>query len=97
LRTKVIVSGAGSAALACANLYVQLGVNITMFDKDGVLSVRTDLSLIQNDTQLKRVDISRGYKGDDFLGLSAGNVLSADVAIMANNPIVLQWQIQFHK
>jgi malate dehydrogenase (oxaloacetate-decarboxylating)(NADP+) len=45
-----IVSGAGSAALACANLYVQLGVsaaNIIMFDKDGVLSNdRTDLSLI---------------------------------------------------
>jgi malate dehydrogenase (oxaloacetate-decarboxylating)(NADP+) len=43
-----IVSGAGSAALACANLYVQLGVsaaNIIMFDKDGVLSNdRTDLS-----------------------------------------------------
>jgi malate dehydrogenase (oxaloacetate-decarboxylating)(NADP+) len=33
---KIIVSGAGSAALACANLYVQLGVsaaNIIMFDK----------------------------------------------------------------
>jgi malate dehydrogenase (oxaloacetate-decarboxylating)(NADP+) len=48
---KIIVSGAGSAALACANLYVQLGVsaaNIIMFDKDGVLSNdRTDLSLIQ--------------------------------------------------
>jgi malic enzyme len=25
LRMKIIVSGAGSAALACANLYVQLG------------------------------------------------------------------------
>jgi malic enzyme len=35
---KIIVSGAGSAALACANLYVQLGVsaaNIIMFDKGG--------------------------------------------------------------
>jgi malate dehydrogenase (oxaloacetate-decarboxylating)(NADP+) len=54
---KIIVS-AGSAALACANLYVQLGVsaaNIIMFDKDGVLSNdRTDLSLIQNGTQLKQ-------------------------------------------
>jgi malate dehydrogenase (oxaloacetate-decarboxylating)(NADP+) len=42
---KIIVSGAGSAALACANLYVQLGVSAAniMFDKDGVLSNdRTD-------------------------------------------------------
>ncbi len=34
---KLVVSGAGSAALACANLYVLLGVkteNITMFDVD---------------------------------------------------------------
>jgi malate dehydrogenase (oxaloacetate-decarboxylating)(NADP+) len=40
-RSKLVVSGAGSAALACANLYVLLGVNpdnIIMFDKDGVLS-----------------------------------------------------------
>jgi malate dehydrogenase (oxaloacetate-decarboxylating)(NADP+) len=46
---KIIVSGAGSAAMACANLYILLGVtpaNITMFDKDGVLSEdRTDLSI----------------------------------------------------
>jgi malate dehydrogenase (oxaloacetate-decarboxylating)(NADP+) len=57
-----VVSGAGSAALACANLYVQLGVsaaNITMFDKDGVLSKdRTDLSLYyKNGTQLKKKDL----------------------------------------
>jgi malate dehydrogenase (oxaloacetate-decarboxylating)(NADP+) len=34
IEKKIIVSGAGSAALACANLYVQLGVsaaNIIMF------------------------------------------------------------------
>src|SRR5690606_12816768 len=36
----VVVSGAGSAALACANLYVRLGVkteNIVMFDSKGIL------------------------------------------------------------
>jgi malate dehydrogenase (oxaloacetate-decarboxylating)(NADP+) len=38
-------------------------------------------------------------KGADvFLGLSAGNVLSADMLLaMADNPVVLQWQIQFLK
>lgn len=48
---RVVVSGAGSAALACANLYILLGVkpeNIVMFDKDGHLSKdRTDLSDMQ--------------------------------------------------
>jgi malate dehydrogenase (oxaloacetate-decarboxylating)(NADP+) len=41
----------GSAALACANLYVLLGINpdnIIMFDKDGVISSeRNDLSALQ--------------------------------------------------
>jgi malate dehydrogenase (oxaloacetate-decarboxylating)(NADP+) len=61
---------------------------------------RTDLSLIQNGTQLKkRLDISGSYKRSRcFLGLSAGNVLSADMLLaMADNPVVLQWQNQFLK
>jgi malate dehydrogenase (oxaloacetate-decarboxylating)(NADP+) len=48
--TKIVVL-AGSAALACANLYVLLGINpdnIIMFDKDGVISSeRNDLSALQ--------------------------------------------------
>ena len=93
---KIVVSGAGSAALACANLYILLGVkpeNIIMFDKDGVLSAdRTDLS----DLQMK---YSHGKKGtsimqalvgaDVFLGLSAGNILSPEMLLgMAKTPIV---------
>ena len=93
---KLVVSGAGSAALACANLYVLLGVkpeNIVMFDKDGVLSEdRTDLSDLQ-----KRY--SKGKKGitlqeslvnaDVFLGLSAGNILTSEMLLgMAKDPIV---------
>jgi malate dehydrogenase (oxaloacetate-decarboxylating)(NADP+) len=93
---KLVVSGAGSAALACANLYVLLGVkpeNIVMFDKDGVLSDdRTDLSDLQ-----KRY--SKGKKGitlqeslvnaDVFLGLSAGNILTSEMLLgMAKDPIV---------
>jgi malate dehydrogenase (oxaloacetate-decarboxylating)(NADP+) len=64
------IIGAGSAALACANLYVQLGVsaaNIIMFDKDGVLSNdRTDLSLIQkNGTETKGLTLAEAIKGAD--------------------------------
>ena len=93
---KVVISGAGSAALACANLYVLLGVNpanITMFDKDGVLSKdRTDISLLQQRyaTDKKGFTLTEAIKGADvFLGLSAGNVLSAEMLLtMADNPVV---------
>lgn len=93
---KVVVSGAGSAALACANLYVLLGVNpqnIIMFDKDGVLSSeRTDLSDLQKKYAfgVPNIDLKHALKGADvFLGLSAGNILTPDMLlVMANDPIV---------
>lgn len=93
---KVVVSGAGSAALACANLYVLLGVNvknIIMFDKDGVLSKdREDLSALQQKyaNGAKGIDLKSALKNADvFLGLSAGNILTPDMLLeMADNPIV---------
>jgi malate dehydrogenase (oxaloacetate-decarboxylating)(NADP+) len=70
-----------------------------MFDKDGVLKDRTDLSLLQQRYATdKRIYINRAIKGADvFLGLSAGNVLSAEMLLTIDNPVVLQWQIQFLK
>ena len=93
---KIVISGAGSAALACANLYVLLGVNpdkIIMFDKDGVLSSdRTDLSDLQKKYSkgLKNTNLKEALLGADvFLGLSAGNILSPDMLLgMAKDPIV---------
>ncbi|TBX70945.1 NADP-dependent malic enzyme [Flavobacterium silvisoli] len=93
---KVVVSGAGSAALACANLYMLLGVkaeNIIMFDKDGVLSKdRTDLSDLQKKYTYGKPGISlqEALLGADvFLGLSAGNILTPEMLLgMAQNPIV---------
>ena len=93
---KIVVSGAGSAALACANLYVLLGVrleNIIMFDKEGVLSAdRSDLSPLQQKYSRGRQGITLGEAlvgADLFLGLSAGNILSAEMLLgMAKNPIV---------
>ncbi len=93
---KIVISGAGSAALACANLYVLLGVNpdkIIMFDKDGVLSSdRTDLSDLQKrySKGIKNTDLKEALLGADvFLGLSAGNILSPDMLLgMAKDPIV---------
>ena len=93
---KVVVSGAGSAALACANLYVLLGIqpkNITMFDKDGVLSKeRTDLSELQKKYSHGKNNITLQealINADVFLGLSVGNILTPQMLIsMSQNPIV---------
>ncbi|WP_297333100.1 NADP-dependent malic enzyme [Flavobacterium sp.] len=93
---KVVVSGAGSAALACANLYLLLGVkaeNITMFDKDGMLvKSRTDLLSIQQKyaKEGEAVTLGEAIKGADvFLGLSVGNILTPEMLLAMNpNPIV---------
>ncbi|MFN5774269.1 NADP-dependent malic enzyme [Flavobacterium sp.] len=95
-KVKIVVSGAGSAALACANLYVLLGVkpeNIIMFDKDGVLhNERTDLSDLQRryTTAKPGTTMAQALKNADvFLGLSAGNILTPEMLLaMAKNPIV---------
>lgn len=95
-RVKVVVSGAGSAALACANLYVMLGVqpkNIIMFDKEGVLhNGRTDLSDLQKRYTSGKAGTTMAEAmvgADVFLGLSAGNILSPEMLLdMASNPIV---------
>ncbi|NDI97835.1 NADP-dependent malic enzyme [Flavobacterium sp. LaA7.5] len=93
---KVVVSGAGSAAMACANLYLLLGVkleNIVMFDKDGMLiKSRTDLSVLQQKyaKEGKSLLLEEAIKGADvFLGLSVGNILTPDMLLSMNNdPIV---------
>ncbi len=93
---KVVVSGAGSAALACANLYLLLGVrveNIFMFDKDGMLTTgRTDLSDLQRRyaKDMEPVTLAEALKGADvFLGLSVGNILTPEMLLTMNsNPIV---------
>jgi len=93
---KIVVSGAGSAALACANLYVLLGVkpeNITMFDIGGMLvQSRTDLlghqmRYAQPGEQKTLAEAVNG--ADMFLGLSVGNVLTSEMLLsMAKDPIV---------
>jgi malate dehydrogenase (oxaloacetate-decarboxylating)(NADP+) len=95
-KVKIVISGAGSAALACANLYVLLGVkpeNIIMFDKDGVLSSdRKDLSDLQKRYSHgeKNTNLKEALSGADvFLGLSAGNILTPEMLLgMAKDPIV---------
>lgn len=93
---KIVISGAGSAAIACANLYLLLGVkvkNIIMFDVNGVLHEdRTDLSELQHKfvTKRKYKSLADAMDGADvFLGLSVGNIVTpAMLKTMAKRPIV---------
>lgn len=94
---KVVVNGAGAAAISCARLYIALGVkkeNIVMLDSKGVISVeRKNLTPEKIEFATERTDIhtlAEAVNGADvFLGLSKGNVLSKDmVRSMAKDPIV---------
>lgn len=93
---KVVFSGAGAAAIACARLIIKAGVkksNIIMCDKDGVIhSGRKDIDKYKAEfaSSTKMRTLSQALKGADvFVGLSVGNVVSKSmVKKMAKNPII---------
>jgi malate dehydrogenase (oxaloacetate-decarboxylating)(NADP+) len=95
-KVEFVVNGAGAAAMACVRLYISLGAryeNFILFDKDGVLHKgRTDLDDEKRKFAVNRTDwtLEKAMKDADvFLGLSIGNVITADmVKSMAKNPIV---------
>ena len=93
---KVVVNGAGAAAIACTELVKAMGVrgdNVIMCDRKGVIyKGRTDLDQWKSAhaVETDRRTLSEALKGADvFLGLSAANVVSKDmVKSMANEPII---------
>ncbi|MFN3020992.1 NADP-dependent malic enzyme [Chryseobacterium sp. TY3] len=93
---KVVVNGAGAAAIACTKLYIALGLakeNVLMCDSKGVINhKRTNLTPEKIDF-IAETDIETledALKGADvFVGLSKGNVMSPEMLMsMASNPIV---------
>ena len=95
---KLVVSGAGAAALACTGLLVKLGVrreNVWVTDIKGlVYEGRTELMDPDKAVYAQKTDKrSLGEVIDDadvFLGLSAGGVLKAEMAArMAPRPLIL--------
>ncbi|HEY9128519.1 MAG TPA: malic enzyme-like NAD(P)-binding protein [Sulfurovum sp.] len=91
---KIVINGAGAAAIASANMYRLLGVkNIVMCDSKGVLTTsRTDLNEFKKafavETEAKTLDDAI-KDADMFLGLSVGGVLKKEmVAKMAPEPII---------
>jgi len=94
---KLVVSGAGAAALACLNLLLKLGMprkNIWVTDLAGVVYTgRVELmdpdkaEFAQETDKRTLAEVMHG--ADVFLGLSAGGVLKpAMVATMNANPII---------
>lgn len=93
---KIVVNGAGASAIACARLYLALGIrkeNMIMLDSKGVLRKdRDNLDVIKAefalDTELRTLE--EALEGADmFLGLSKGNILEPEVLKkMADKPIV---------
>ena len=93
---KIVVSGAGAAAISCTRLYIKLGArkeNIIMLDSKGVMNhKRTDLNKYKKEFVTDRdIDtLEQAMDGADmFLGLSvAGAVKPEYLMKMAPNPIV---------
>ena len=93
---KVVVNGAGAAAISCTKLYIALGVkpeNVIMCDSRGVInSKRSDLNEQKKQfLTTKDVDtLERALVGADvFLGLSVGGIMSKEMVLsMADNPVV---------
>jgi malate dehydrogenase (oxaloacetate-decarboxylating)(NADP+) len=95
-KVRIVVNGAGAAAMACILLYVGLGArpeNFYVFDIKGPLHRERD-DLEEFKKQFANADSSmtldKAMRGADvFLGLSVGNVVTQDmVRSMAKNPIV---------
>src|SRR5215469_9305301 len=97
-QVKLVASGAGAAALACLDLLVNMGLrieNVVVTDVHGVVYTGRKEEMdprktrYAKDTKARKLgDVIAG--ADIFLGLSAPNVLSADmVKSMAPNPLIL--------
>ena len=95
-KIKIVVNGAGAAAISCTKLYIALGAspkNIIMLDSKGVIRKDRGNLTPEKEEFATSQDIStlqEAMKGADvFIGLSKGNVLSPDMVLsMGKNPIV---------
>ncbi|WP_247236730.1 NADP-dependent malic enzyme [Telluribacter sp. SYSU D00476] len=93
---KMVMNGAGAAAISCLKLYLSLGLNVenvVVFDKDGIINAdRQDLDPYRTQFITKRniSTLEEAMGGADvFIGLSAGNVLPPEyVKLMAKDPII---------
>ena len=96
-KVRLVVNGAGAAAISCTKLYMALGVqkeNILMLDSKGVIT--SDREGLNEQKRFFATDrkgvhtLAEAVKDADvFVGLSKGNVLTKDmVRSMAKDPII---------
>ncbi len=93
---KLVVNGAGAAAVSCTKLYIALGVkkeNVVMCDSKGVITTtRTDINSQKAEFATSRpiTTLAEAMEGADvFLGLSVKDVVTTEmVQSMAEKPIV---------
>jgi malate dehydrogenase (oxaloacetate-decarboxylating)(NADP+) len=93
---KIVINGAGAAAMSCAKLYLSLGAkksNIVMLDSKGVIrgdrdNLSVEKAFFATDRDVHTLDEAM-TNSDVFLGLSSGNIVSKQmIKSMANMPIV---------
>lgn len=95
-KVKIVVNGAGAAAISCTRLYVELGArkeNIIMCDSKGVIRKDRENLTEQKAEFATNEDLNTleeaMHNSDVFIGLSMGNVVSPEMLLsMAKNPIV---------
>ena len=93
---KIVVSGAGAAAISCTKLYRAFGANIkniVMLDSKGVIRKDRDSLSPEKEEFASEQDLNtldEAIKGSDvFIGLSLADILSREMLLsMAKNPIV---------
>lgn len=93
---KIVVNGAGAAAISCTRLYLELGAkreNVIMCDSKGVIRKnRGNLTSQKAEfaTDLEIDTLEEAMKDSDvFIGLSKGDIVTPKMLLsMAKNPIV---------
>ena len=95
-KVKVVVCGAGAAAISCTRMYKALGLrkeNIVMTDSKGVISIKrenlskekAEFATKRNLSNLKQAMVD----ADVFIGLSKADMVTPEMLLsMAKNPIV---------
>jgi malate dehydrogenase (oxaloacetate-decarboxylating)(NADP+) len=95
-KVKMVINGAGAAAISCTRLYLKLGAvreNIVMCDSKGVIrkdrgNLTSQKAEFATDQDLHTLDEAM-HNADIFIGLSTGNVVSPAMLLsMAKDPIV---------
>ena len=95
-KIKIVVNGAGAAAMSCSKLYLSLGVkkeNIVMLDSKGVIKqnrqgLKGNKEIFATNRRCDTLDEAM-KNADVFLGLSVANIVTPEmVRSMSKRPIV---------